>query len=179
MTDLTPVSIEIPIATMIGSNIINNPIIEKTLCDYLLEITKQDTHKELSILLDNESVDTIITILETSPALFLDIEKTLISIIKDNTIDTNDMPQIITLIKNICSFVYKIKHNKLNNKKRSEICSEILKLCLHVLLVENKIKLDEDKKKMVDNLIDSCVSLLFYPKTLKSIGCFKSIFHKK
>ena len=38
--------------------------------------------------------------------------------------------------------------------------------------------LDEDKKVQIDHIVDSCVSLLFYPKTLKPPGCFKNIFRK-
>ena len=180
--------VETPVVE-IEDHILDKPVLEKPtnglslnlpkkLPELITNITNNTTHKELFVLLNKETIDILIAILDIEPELFTDIENTLIEIIKDNTIDSRDFPELIKLIKSIFTFIYKVKRVKMDTKKRIEICSEILKFCLHILLVENKIKLDEHKKATIDRIVDSCVSLLFYHKTLKPSGCFKSIFHK-
>lgn len=163
-----------------------NVIVEQnvqTLSEILLGIFKKDKIKELSVLLNKESVSILIKILDSTPELFDDIEKTLVEIVKDNKIDSSDLPNLIILIQKLYEFIHKIKDMKLDNKKRAEFCSEILKYIVHILIVERKIRVDEDKQalfiELTNKLIDSCVGLLFLNKTLKGKGCLKHIFNKK
>jgi hypothetical protein len=155
----------------------------KLLSEILLDIFKKDKNKDLSILLNKESVSILIKILDSNPELFNDIEKTLVEIVKDNKIDSSDLPNLIILIQKLYEFVHKVKDMKLDNKKRAEICSELLKYIVHILVVERKIKIDEDKQavfiELTNKVIDSCVGLLFLNKSLRGKGCFKTIFNKK
>jgi hypothetical protein len=181
--------VETPVVE-IEDHILDKPVLEKPtngislnlpkkLPELITNITNNTHHKELLVLFGKETINILIAILEIEPELFTDIETTLIEIIKDNTIDSRDFPELIKLIKSIFTFIYKVKRVKMDTKKRIEICSDVLKFSIHVLLVENKIRLDDRKKVEIDHIVDSCVSLLFYPKTLKPPGCFKRIFSKK
>jgi len=57
---------------------------------------------------------------------------------------------------------------KLDAKKKASITGELLKYLIHLLVLERKIKIDEDPEKInqfytqVNALIDSCVELLSY-----------------
>ena len=70
-----------------------------------------------------------------------------------------------------------MKGIKLNAKKRSHITGEMLKYIIHLLVLE-RIKIDEDPATIlkfytqVNTLIDSCVELLSYSKSIKVKKCF-------
>jgi len=67
---------------------------------------------------------------------------------------------------------------KLDAKKRAHITGEFLKYLIHLLVLERKIKIDGDPAKIlefytqVNALIDSCVELLSYSKSIKVKKCF-------
>ena len=89
---------------------------------------------------------------------------------------------LIIVIQRIYQFIYSLKNMKLDTKKRAYITSELLKYLVHLLVLERKIKIDEEPEgkaeflKQTDILIDSCVNLLSFSKTLKTPGCLKKIF---
>ena len=88
-----------------------------------------------------------------------------------------DIPNIIVVIQRIYQIIYSLKHVKFDAKKRADITSTSLKYILHILVLERKIKIDQDKQTefviQMHYLIDSCVGLLSYSKSLKTKSCFK------
>jgi hypothetical protein len=61
-----------------------------------------------------------------------------------------------------------------------EITSKILKYIVHLLILERKIKVTDEQQpeflKESDALIDACVGLLSFPKSIKTKGCLKKFF---
>jgi hypothetical protein len=123
---------------------------------------------------------TINKIISLTPDTLKDIEGAALQIIKDSKIDTNDIPQFIVVVQRIYQVIYSFKDTKIVAKKRSEFTATILKFIIHLLVQERKIKIDNDKQeeflKNCDILIDSCIGLLSFPKSLKTKGCIKKIF---
>jgi hypothetical protein len=156
-----------------------------TVTELITKVLVTDELKnKLSIKLNKEAHDVIAKLLFNSPECFNEIDLTLSQIIKDNKIDSNDIPNLLILIQKIYELVYKLKTVKLDKKQRIEISASILKFVIHTLVEERKIKIDESEKvlvlALVDKLIDSCISLLDLTLVqLSKKGCLKSIFGKK
>lgn len=165
-----------------NDNIIVN-IIEKTIIDLLkksLVPEGEEMKSKLNIKLTPEIVSIINNIISLSPKTLTDIETAVVEIIKDSKIDSKDIPQLIVVIQKIYELIYSLKKVKFDANKRSEVTSTVLKLIVQILVLERKIKIEEEKQeeflKAINILIDSCVGLLSFPKNLKSKGCLKKIF---
>jgi len=157
--------------------IISN-VVEQTFVDLVKKsLENEDIKKKISIKLTPEATSIINSIISLTPNTLTDIEKATIEIIKDGKIDSKDIPNLIVVIQRVYQFIYSLKTIKLDAKKRADITSTSLKYLLHILVLERKIKIDEDKQSefltQTDALIDSCISLLSFPKSLKTKGCFK------
>lgn len=148
----------------------------------LLKITliNDETKNKITIKLNPEMMNIVNKIISLTPNTLNDIESAVIQIIKDGKIDSNDIPQFIIVVQKLYEVIYSLKESKIDGKKRSEFTATVLKFIVHLLVLERKIKIDEDKQeaflKNCDILIDSCVGLLSFPKSLKTKGCIKRIF---
>lgn len=171
-TELTP--------TTDASNIIFN-IVEETFIDLVKKsLENEDIKNKFSIKLTSEITSIINNIISITPNTLTDIEKAVVEIIKDGKIDSKDIPNIIVVIQRIYQFIYSLKSIKLDAKKRADITGELMKYLIHILVLERKIKIEQDKQSefltQTNVLIDSCVDLLSYSKSLKTKGCVKKIF---
>ena len=157
---------------------LSSNIIEQTFIDLVMKyLENENMKKKIFIALTPEISSVIKNIIYLSPDTLTDIEKTMIETIKDGKIDTKDIPNIIVVIQRIYQFIYSLKDAKFDAKKRADITSTLLKYILHILVLERKIKIDQDKQTefviQMHYLIDSCVGLLSYSKSLKTKSCFK------
>lgn len=161
----------------ITTNIVSN-IIEQTFVDLVKKsLENEEIKKKIAIPLTPEVTNVINNIISLTPNTLTDIEKATIQIIKDGKIDSKDIPNLIVVIQRLYQFIYSLKNVKFDAKKRADITSTSLKYLLHLLVLERKIKIDEEKQEefftQTDALIDSCIGLLSFPKSLKTKGCFK------
>jgi hypothetical protein len=153
-------------------------IIEQTFIDLVMKYLENENMKKKNFIALTPEISSVIkNIISLSPDTLTDIEKAMIETIKDGKIDTKDIPNVIVIIQQIYQFIYSLKNTKFDAKKRADITSTILKYILHILVLERKIKIDEDKQSefviQMYYLIDSCVGLLSYSKSLKTKRCFK------
>ena len=175
------VSTEVP--TTDASNVIVE-VVEKTFIDIveksLTSLIIRDKLMKTQVNLSPELIDIVKKILSASPDCFNDIEKAVNEIIKDGKIDSKDIPQFIIVVQNIYQIIYSIKDAKLDAKKRSEFTANVLKFIVHLLVIERKIQVEEEKEAQFltdcDALIDACIGLLSFPKSIKTKGCIKKIF---
>ena len=156
-------------------------VVLKTISDLFLEFIK--TSNNSKIVLSKESIDILNKIINLTPNFLDDVEKSLLEVIKDGKIDSNDLPHLILLIQKLYETIYKIKDMKLDSKTRTVICSEALKNIAYFLIKERRIPIDEENSDLlleqINTLIDSCVGLLSFSKSIKVKGCLKSLFGKK
>jgi len=162
------------------SNIIVD-VVEQTFIEIVKKsLENNDIKNNISIKLTPEIISIINNIISLTPNTLNDIERASAEIIKDSKIDMKDIPNLIIVIQNLYQFIYSSKTVKYDSKKRVEITSTSLKYLIHLLVLERKIKVDDDKKeeflKEIDALIDSCSNLLSFPKSLKIRGCIKNIW---
>lgn len=151
--------------------------------EVLFKILKSEIKDNSGITLSNKVNSIILKLLEKEPKYFNCVEKTFVEIIKDNKINTTDIPNIITLIQQLYEVIYNLKDTKLDSKKRCEVCSSIIKFLFHTLIEERIIKIDDEHKiefmNDIDKLIDSFIGLVKLPKEFKNKKCIQMIFSKK
>jgi hypothetical protein len=160
--------------TIDSSNVILE-ISEKTLLILVNEsLSSEEIKNKLSIKLTSQDISFISKIISLTPDALNDVEKALNDIIKDGKIDSKDIPQFIVIIQRIYQIIYNFK---LDSKKCMEITATILKYIVHLLVLERKIKVNNEQQpeflKESDALIDACVGLLSFPKSIKIKGCLK------
>ena len=172
-----------PSNTTIDPSNVAVTIIKETFVELIKKILLSDEEKKkYSITLTSENLDVINKIISLTPNTFNDIEKAIKDIISDGKINSNDVPQLIVLVQRVYHVIYELKNTKFDSKKRAEISANVIKFIIHVLVEERKIKIEkaneEEFYKQTNLLIDSCVSLLSFPKSIKTKGCLKGLFGK-
>ena len=153
-------------------------IVQETIVELLKQsISDANFERTFQLTLDNDVVDVFHKIMELSPNSFVDIQKSLSAIVFDGKINSEDIPQLIVLVKSIYQTINAVKNSKVSATKMTEQVGGVIKLAFHVLVKEGKIKIDDDKHSVFldqfDELVDSCVSLLSFTESLKPVGCFK------
>ena len=152
--------------------------ISKTLSETLLDVINEN--KEiLEVPLTNEAKNILIHIINLKSSIFDDIETTLLEVVKNNKTESTYMPHFIILIQKLYEIIYGIKDIKLDSKKRALVCAELLKFVSHYLVIERRVKIEENENEkefleQIDKLIDSCIGLLRFTKDIKSKGCVSS-----
>ena len=150
----------------------------KSITEVFLYIMKKHMEEEnnsskLGIQLSKEEI--INKIINKTPSFLSEIEKSVSEVIKDNKIDTNDIPEFVIIVQILYERLYNLKEIVLDSNKRAETCAVILKFIVHTLVEERKIVIEDDKKDafltQFDKLIDSCVSLLKFQEVLKPKTC--------
>lgn len=151
-------------------------IVEQSLTSLII----RDKLMKTQVNLTPELIEIIKKILSATPECFNDIEKAVNEIIKDGKIDSKDIPQFIVVVQKIYQIIYSLKDIKFDAKNRSEFTASVLKFIVHLLVLERKIKIEEEKEAQFltdcDALIDACIGLLSFPKSIKTKGCLKKLF---
>jgi hypothetical protein len=152
---------------------------ENELTELFLNIIKKYDEKntdpdnyfnKMNIPLSKETIEVAEKIITKTPTLLNEVENLLVEVIKDNKIDSNDIPKFILIIQILYERIFNQKDLHIDNSKRSEICSKILKLFINILIEERKVIVDDDKKKEfllhIITLSDSCINLLNFSNIL-------------
>ena len=150
-------------------------VMRKLLADFLIDKTKVDKLK-VDLNLSTQFLDFLSKITESYPELLNEIEKSLTDIVSDKVIDSNDIPKLVVLIKN----VYKNFNDSNNFKKLFKITIEdsinFIKNILLILIELEHINVKD--KDSVIIIIDLCIDLLTtsVDVTETLISKFKSCF---
>lgn len=111
------------------------------------EINKNDT-----ITIKEDLTSVINNIITQSPNILTDIENASIELIKDGNLNNNKVLEFCDIIYNLKNFIYSLNSIKIpKNKTRAKlIIKHLLKYLICLLVVEGKIKIDEDPEKVND-----------------------------
>ena len=155
--------------------------IERTLIEVIKDsLINEEIKNALTIKLTPELNQIISKLLSLTPNSFNEIEIAVLEIIKDNKINTKDIPQFIIIVQKIYEIIYSIKDTKIDSKKCAIFTASCLKYIIHLLVLERKIKIDNDKQEQflgeIDALIDACINLINFSGSIKIKGCCKKIF---
>jgi hypothetical protein len=146
----------------------------------IIALSNDDLKNKLSVKLTSNDIILINNIISLTPNSLKDINESIHKIIIDNKIDTKDVPSLLIVIQVLYRSIYSLRNIKLDAKKRAESTANILKFIIHLLVLEKKIVINDDKQQLflseIDTLIDTSVELLSLSKSLKTKGCFKIKF---
>lgn len=181
------VNSEIEIETSTISNIIETIKEPKSVVLLLLNVLSSEIRiTKINFVLTDDIREVLYKLIYFSPEFLNEIDKLANEIIKDNKIDSNDIPNLILLIKKLYELIYKLKDIKFDDAKKVEICSSILKFLIRFLIEERKVNIKSENKEiileLIDTLIDSCISLIHFSGNIKKNGCLscvKSLFGYK
>ena len=155
---------------------IKETIVEKaaqTLADTIMSALKPGG-KDLKIAISKSASNMISSIASYSPAVLDDIKKSLLEVLKDGKIDSNDIPHLISIIQSLYELMCNLKDFHLDSQSRASICAEVLKFISHFLILDDHLCVDQLNQFMflnqIDTLIDSCVSLLSFSSAIKIEG---------
>jgi hypothetical protein len=150
-------------------------LLENKLIDLLKTYLKQEDDFKVELTVNDEVIRVIHHIIEYYPDMFTNIEKSVVDIVKDGKINGNDIPHLLVIVKELYRLIYSSKKIKVSANKCIDITSSILKCVIHILVLEGKIYIEQDKQEeflsQINLLIDSCVDLLGYAKTINK-NCF-------
>ena len=161
-----------------------NAIVEmatKSLAETVMSALKPG--KDLKIVISKSASNMITAIASSSPAVLDDIKKSLLEVIKDNKIDSSDIPHLISIIQSLYEIVCNLKEFHLDSQSRASICAEVLKFISHYLILDDQLSVDKLDQmtflNQIDTLIDSCAGLLSFSSAIKVDGsCLFPFFCK-
>ena len=149
-----------------------NAIVEmatKSLAETVMSALKPG--KDLKIVISKSASNMITAIASSSPAVLDDIKKSLLEVIKDNKIDSSDIPHLISIIQSLYEIVCNLKEFHLDSQSRASICAEVLKFISHYLILDDQLSVDKLDQmtflNQIDTLIDSCAGLLSFSSAIK------------
>ena len=159
------------------SSKVNDP---ESLIINLLKLSIYNPDEKLSIKLPKNVRDLLGKLMDGENTIFDKIETNLFNIIKDDTINTNDVPDFIAILIVIYETIYNNEKSKMKKDELADTSGLIIKFILEVLVTENVIKIrDENKAKFlldINRLIDTCVTLVKLSKMVKAPSCLKRLF---
>jgi hypothetical protein len=127
----------------------------------------------LELDLNSEGIDFIRILLEKSPDVLRHISKDINEILRDGLLNTDDVPILVNLVKNVMNL--NVKNIQKELLKIDKVLS-FLKALLEIFIIEGYIKVVNKEK--VFNLID--VSFLLLSSTIDEdtnlLDCFKRYF---
>jgi len=145
----------------------------KTLADLIAEAV--NSKKYMKVILSKNASNMLLSIVSSSPGALDNIKHSLMEVISDGKIDSNDIPHFISIIQNLYEIVNSIKEFNFDTQAKATICAEVLKFISHFLILDEQIPVAEPMRDIfinqIDCLIDSCVSLLSFQSVLSIKGC--------
>lgn len=149
-------------------------------------LSSEENINKMNFELNSDTTSVLYKLIYFSPDFLNEIDKLVNEIIKDNKIDSNDIPNLILLIKKLYELILRLKEINFDDAKKVEICANILKFLVRFLVEERKVNINSENKdlvlELIDTLIDSCISLIHFSGNFKKNSCFtyiKSLFGYK
>jgi hypothetical protein len=145
----------------------------KTLADLIAEAV--NSKKYMKVILSKNASNMLLSIVSSSPQALDNIKHSLMEVISDGKIDSNDIPHFISIIQNLYEIVNSIREFNFDTQAKATICAEVLKFISHFLILDEQIPVAEPMRDIfinqIDCLIDSCVSLLSFQSVINIKGC--------
>ena len=145
----------------------------KTLADLIAEAV--NSKKYMKVILSKNASNMLLSIVSSSPQALDNIKHSLIEVISDGKIDSNDIPHFISIIQNLYEIVNSMREFNFDTQAKATICAEVLKFISHFLILNEQIPVAEAYRDIfinqIDCLIDSCVSLLSFQSVINIKGC--------
>jgi hypothetical protein len=163
----------------IVEEVVNKKLEIKSLLNLLIIISvRQDMQEKYG--LNQDLVKILQLIIHKNSSFFFKIEDSFKKILEDNKIDSDDVPELMSLFSVIYEILFSLKL-KTTTIDISNICGDLIKLTFNIMLTENIIIFESERSeetlKTYNALVDSSISLIKLSKTVKfSNRCCCTIF---
>jgi hypothetical protein len=140
-----------------------NPLLYKSLLNLLIIISARPEILNAYEFNNNEILSLL---LKENPEFFVLLEESFKKIISDNSIDSNDVPELMRIL----SILYEIIINldvRMETNEISNICGELLKFFFYVTFTEGIIAVDESMVSCFNSLMNSSISLMVLKTPIK------------
>jgi cation transport ATPase len=146
---------------------VKNSLDIKSLLNMLIIISfRKELQEKYNI--NAELAKILITIVQQHSEFIIKIEESFKTIVADNKIDSDDVPELMKLFSNIYSVVVSLKIQDFKNV--SSVCGDLIKLTFNIMLSEKLIDFSGDSQENTVNifnaLVDSSVSLINLKSTI-------------
>ena len=148
----------------------------------LLEYVSSNSQDKYSIKLTQEIINLLNIILKSNPEYFNSFDKIFSSIIIDDKINTNDIPELILLLQKLYEILFDLNVKDIKKGLSINTCKLIIKFIIDVIITE-KISNTEKRKELLDIisiLIDAGCELITFRQKLKNksniFSCFLNLF---
>lgn len=151
----------------IVEQVVNKVIEIKSLLNLIIIIAARPDMQE-KYGLTQELTKILQSIVQSNASFFFEIEESFKRIVKDNKIDSQDVPELMSIFSSVYELIFSLKF-KISAIETSNICGELIKLAFNVMLLEDLLIFDEKEltRKMFNALVDSSISLMKLSKTVK------------
>ena len=153
----------------IVEELVNKSLEIKSLLNLLIIISVRPDMQE-KYGLTPELVKILQLIIQKNSSFFFKIEESFKKIVEDNKIDSQDVPELMSLFSNVYELTFSLKLN-ISTIDLSNICGELIKLTFKIMIEEGLIFFDFSSKELTrttfNSLVDSSVSLIKLSNTVK------------
>ena len=154
----------------IKEKVVNTTLEIKSLLNLLIIISIRPDMQE-KYGLKPELVKMLQLMIQYNSSFFFKIEESFKRILEDNKIDSNDVPELMSLFSCVYELIFSLKLN-VTTIEMSNICGELIKLTFNIMLTEGLIIFEtasgnEETLKIFNALVDSSTSLIKLSKIVK------------
>jgi len=128
--------------------------------------------------LSESQIEVLKTLITKNAPLLQNLITLMEEITKDNVINAKDIPFLILFVRDLYVFLYSIKKDlKLNSKQIQEIIPVLVKFLITYLLKKN-VDLPSEESILIEQIVDSAISVLQVAAEMKISSCSFSKFFK-
>jgi hypothetical protein len=136
-----------------------------------LDLPSGYLNEQLQLEVDADVELFILKILDEHVDFCQKLQDCLRNIVKDNKIDSYDIPSIIELLTKMFAIIYNNKTKKIDATKATKICGLFIKLTFFLLIETGEIKIDKSSHQEIlekmTKLVDSCITLIHLTRNLR------------
>lgn len=154
------------------NNVKQNMVIQKLTLIQTIEaiFASIEQQEKYAIKITPESLAVLEQLTKLCPQYFKIVENTLMRYVKNNRIDANDVPYIISIINQLYKLL--LKYDIATTETIYETSSNILKFIFSIVICEQLDQVDDETEATLlilccDNIINACIHLVKSEKPLK------------
>jgi len=150
--------------------VVNKTLEIKSLLNLLIIISvRMDMQEKYGLKPDLVKIMQLI--IQTNSVFFFKMEESFKRILEDNKIDSDDVPELMSLFSSVYELLFSLKL-KVGTIEISNICGELIKFAFKIMITESLIIFEtasgnEETLKTFNALVDSSISLIKLSKTVK------------
>ena len=150
---------------------VNSNVVDVTMQDLKTLISDSKFILDNSEQLSQKEVEVLLLLIEKNEPLLNSLVKIVSDITKDNVVNAQDIPYLITFIKDMYTFLHSIKKDlKLHSAELQKMIPNLVKFLISFILKTNT-KISADNLILLENLINSSMEVLSLTSNLKIKKC--------